>query len=485
MYDEEFVLDTQEGMELLLTGTYDIISGSSYLGTMMILYEAAKGPDFFTRDIGGGKSLSTENRYDESRKMNGNAKTFWQTIYLAIRNTTLLIENIDYVKGDIETLRRIKGEAYAIRGLCYFDLMRLFARPPMFSCTWGTQYQDKFKWGVPVIRNVKMGTDILDYEIRRETADYSYGYIVDQLERAVELLDGRGKTNGRVDDAAARALLMRAYLYMQRWDDVITLGEEWMTKHNGNYHMIDYDSYPTTYYQKYNTESVWELGYTTSDNISGSSVNGWVRKETINKPGHPDDGKTVISSGYAKLGLTWGNATRGMDFLKYYADDVRQYLICDLDTNNFPEWKTIRKYVGDPYHGIHNIPLVRLPEIYLTLAEAYANKNNMGKATEYASLVSQPRRKAAASVTSASNVLDERRREFILEGHTFWDYHRTNRNISNRQVIEVQNDATITFVSSTRVVYPIPYAEMMANVAMRDQQNEGYGGFVFEIEQEE
>ncbi len=488
-YDSEQILTTTDGMEALLTGLYDILSGRYYYGSHMYLYEAAKGPDFFTRNVSGGSSYNYETRYSESSLLNGNAKASWLAIYSLIRNATLLIDNIDEVPtSDTETHRLIKGQAYALRGLAYFDLMRLFAYPPIFSCTWGSRYDERFKWGVPIIRDVETGSDIFDYEIRRETADATYGYIIEQFEKASSLLGSRPTGRGLINPAAVKALRMRVLLYMEKWSDVITLGEEWITEYDGQYSMLSAESYPENYYAAHNSESIWELDYSTSDNLGSNSLNYWVRKPTYQMPGDERDGTVSQNVGYAKLALSWGHTNNGLDFLTNYANDVRQYLICELGIENLPDYRGIRKYVGDPFHYVHNIPMVRLPEIYLTLAEAYYMTGDTGMATEYTSRVSEPRRKAAASITSVNNILNERRREFILEGHTYWDYFRTGRNLTNRQIIENSTVATISFGSpsgrSYRVVYPIPLAEMNANPAIRDQQNPGYDPWVFGTEEQ-
>lgn len=488
-YESKQILTSDDGLEALLTGLYDIMSGRYYYGEHMYLYEAAKGPDFFTRNVSGGSSYNYETRYAESSLTNSNAKTSWLTIYSLIRNATLLIENIDEVPTSETAIHRnMKGQAYALRGLAYFDLMRLFAYPPAYSCTWGSRYDERFKWGVPIIRDVETGTNIFDYEIRRETADDTYAYILEQLEKASLLLGSSDVERGRVNPAAVKALRMRVLLYMERWNDVITLGEEWMSEYDALYSMIPGESYAENYYKAHNSESIWELDYSASDNLGSNSLNYWVRKPTYQLPGDERDGTVSQNVGYAKLALSWGHSNRGLDFLMNYSKDVRQYLICELGIANHPDYKGVRRYVGDPFHYVHNIPIVRLPEIYLTLAEAYYMTDDTGMAAEYTTRVSLPRRFAAASITSVSNILNERRREFILEGHTYWDYFRTGRNLTNRQIIENITTSTISFGSpsgrSYRVVYPIPLAEMNANPAIRDQQNPGYDPWVFGIEED-
>jgi len=482
------VLTTQGGMELLLNGSYSEISSRYYYGALLYLYEAAKGPDFFVRNVSGGHSFYTENRYAESSYLNGNAKSLWLQIYKVVRNTSLIIDNIDNVAGDVETLRRIKGEAYALRGLAYFDLSRLFAYPPKFSCTWGTSYMDTLKWGVPIIPHSDISFNILDYEITRSTADETWEYILSQYEMSYALLKGRTTESGHINPAAVLALMMRCYLYMEKDDKVIELGNEWLEQYESQYSLLSYDSYPYQYYKAHNSESVWELEYTLTTNMSTNSINYWVRRPTYNEPGSYRDGQVSDNIGYAKLGLTYGNSVNGLENLQSYSADVRQYLICDLAIQG-KDYKSVRRYVGEPYHYLHNIPIIRLPEIYLSMSEAYYKKGSVTEATTMLSKLTLARRQANASITSVNHILNERRREFILEGQTYWDWFRNGRSITNRPVIEsISSSSTITFGSisglSYRAVYPIPLAEMNANPKIRGQQNPGYAPWEFGVEEE-
>ena len=483
-----FVLGTEEGMEILLNGAYAQMQSSGYYGGLLYLYEAAKGPDFFVRNVSGGYSFYTENRYAESSTYNGNARTLWVTIYNIIRNTTVLIETIDEVPGDTDNLRRIKGEAYALRGLAYFDLCRLFAYPPKYSCTWGSAYNESFKWGVPILESADMSYNILDYKVRRSTADVTWNYVAEQFENAGRLLEGHFADNGHAGAAAVLALRSRVALYMEDYDSVISLCKEWLRTYSSSYSMLDYDSYRSQYHKPFNSESVWEIKYTESDNLSSNAINYWVRRPTYNMPGNPLDGEVSENIGYAKLGLTYGNALNGYESMNSYSADIRRSLVCSMGING-KDYHTVRKYVGDPYHFVHNVPVVRLPEIYLNLAKACYMQGDVTGAVENLSVLTRVRRKADASVSSLNNILNERRREFILEGQTYWDFFRNGRNITGRPIMEsISSSASIKFGNPTglsyRVVYPIPLSEMNANEAIRDQQNPGYADWKFGVEDE-
>ncbi len=488
-YEADVIRNTENGMEMLLTGAYGLVSGRYYYGSVFYLVEAAKGPDFFVRNVSGGSSLYYENRYTLSSTTNGQSRMLWRDIYQVIRNATILIESIDDVPGDINNLRRIKGEAYALRGMAYFDLMRLFAYPPIFSLPGHSKYGEQFKWGVPILDDVQVGTDIYDYQIRRETAKDTYDYIVEQFEHALPLLEGKASTRGRVDHATAMALFMRVLLYMEQWEDVVDYGEDWINRYGHNYSILPYGSYVNNYSKPFNSESIWELIYTTDNNLGSNAINHWVRKPTIDIPGDPNDGKLKVDIGYAKLGLTFGHPNRGLDFLTLYPKDVRQYWICPLHIQEKPEYMTIRKYIGSPTHSVYNVPLVRLPEIYFMLAEGYFNMNDNVTASDYVSRVSRERRDAVIVVSTIDDILDEKRREYYLEGQTYFDHFRTARNLANRHIIESIASGSVNFGTTSsysyRSVYPIPLREMNHNPAIRDQQNPGYAAWVLAVEDDD
>ena len=488
--DGDQAVTTQKGLDLLLNGIYDDVSSHHYYGGILYLYDATKSPDFFMRNVGGGFSFYTENGYSTSSNINGNPRNIWLKCYNVIRNCTILLENINNASGTIEELRRIKGQAYALRALAYFDLLRLFAYPPKYSCTWGSSFSDTFALGVPIINSMAMAYDVKDHVITRSSADECWHMIADEMSKAVSLLEDTDTEDGHIGPAAALALRIRIALYMEDYQTVVTLGKKWLNEYEGNYSMLNYDSYPYQYYKPFNTESVWELKYSENDNLGGNAINYWVRKQTWNIPGSPLDGQVSKNVGYAKLGLTYGTPTSGLECMQTYPLDVRQYLVCTLGIP-FTDYKTLRRYVGDPYHNIHNIPVVRLPEIYFALAEAYYKRANVEAAREMLAKVTSVRRKDyAPKIDNLNDILDEMRREFMLEGHNYFDWFRNGRNITNRPVIGcITSSGTITFGVASglgiRVVYPIPLDEMTANRAIRTQQNPGYGSYSERVESED
>lgn len=486
-YEEKDLL-TKQGMTGLLDGVYDNFQSASYYGALIYGYEIAKGPDFFVRESSGG-TFERECRYAESTSSSGSANSAWTQIYKTIRTATDLIEKLEGGIPDMDeaTKDQYLGEAHGLRALAYFDLMRLFAWMPRFSIEGHEKYEERYKWGVPIIRTTDMAINPFKYKIRRETAEDTYKYIENEFKIAKAKLQGRQVESGHINYVAVCGLMARMYLYLEQWDDVIALGEEAIAAGSA-YDFIGYTSWNTNYYQSFNSENIWELVYTTTDNCGGSALNYVARKETFNNPGAENDGKVSKVLGYAAMGLF----PETQSLLKEQfdgVDDVRGYLICDLGVNANPEYRGCRKYVGSSYHFVYNVPVIRLPEVYLTVAEAYLHKGDVASADRYYKALRKARVQDLKGFGSATPdaalqmLLKERRRELIMEGHTYWDYFRRGAEFKREAAMENVRRRTVRFgIDGTsygrcQVIYPIPLSELEANKDIRDQQSPGYSTY--------
>ncbi|MBS2213334.1 RagB/SusD family nutrient uptake outer membrane protein [Carboxylicivirga mesophila] len=468
--DLDMFTDT-EGAQQALNGIYNEISDEDYYGRLMYAFEGSKGPDFYVEDT--GNRFQEENGYRESSTLDAYADAAWERIYSSIFLCNKMLSNIDNAEGEADELKRLKGEALALRGLAYFDLMRLFAYPPTFSIAGGDNYNDMYKWGVPLLLSQEDNSAASINPPTREEAIDCYIQILSDLNEAAQLLNGISASDGTISYQAVNALLARTYLYMGQWDNAIAAGEKAL----GGSSMLAYDNYTTSYYSAYNSESIWELQYSLADNLGSNSLNHLTRNPTIDIPGDPNDGKIADDKiGYAGYG---GNVYL-REVLNEVDGDVRQYLICD---NELGDDTGIRKYIGDGNHSVHNIYMVRLPEVYLTLAESYAEQGtNMTKAAEYMNYVYEARTNVVYTAPATTelliaDILKERRKELVLEGHTFWDHFRRAIPFQREAEGNVSNDVAYIDYTQPQVVYPIPMNEMEANPNIRNQQNPGYAPY--------
>ena len=471
--DEGEVFNTVENAQGALTGVYDKLSDPEFYGRHIQAYEAAKGPDFFVLSSSGNRS-EKENAYDETSSSAGYASDTWSKLYNTIKASILIIDGVGQAEGSEGEKGRIKGEALALRGLTYFELMRNFAYPPIFSFPGKAQYADKYKAGVPVVLTSEDLKRIEDKPEGRKDAKYCYEeVIVKDLIAARDLLKQYGGAQGKhISYAAVCALLSRVYLYMEKWDAARDAALEGLSATKSK--MIAASDYASTYYKPFNSESIWELEYIETDNLSTNSLNYLLRYLTVDKPGDPNDGKVESEIGYGAYGLqdAW------IDLIKEVPGDVRAYLVCK--TRN--KYNACRKYIGNP-HYLHNIYMVRLPELYLNLAEAYAELGS-NDAQEALNNVYEKRtgqKFDASGLDKAGlirSILKERRKELVLEGHTYWDYFLRAIPFDREPEECIYKNTSHIDYTRPQVVYPIPEQEMDANPAIRKEQNPGYSVYL-------
>ena len=148
-------------------------------------------------------------------------------------------------------------------------------------------------------------------------------------------------------------------------------------------------------------------------------------------------------------------------------------------------------YPADEYAFMHKCPtnasstiLMRLGEIYLLKAEAYAMTGDLDNATKYVNKIRERAgietiSKPATQEDMLDAVLDERRLELAFEGFRFWDLVRHDK---AKEVHDAMSDPTSPRydryfqmrrpLTEETILMPIPTVEMEANPSLT--QNPGY-----------
>jgi len=132
---------------------------------------------------------------DELRTLADNVDllTIWRYPFIGINRANAVITNVPSVADISDAARNeIIGEAYFLRALHYFNLVRLFGAVPIHTD--------------PV-------TSIEQVNAPKSSIEEIYALITDDLKKAIDLMDTEHRT-GRADKVAAWSLLSKAYLYM-------------------------------------------------------------------------------------------------------------------------------------------------------------------------------------------------------------------------------------------------------------------------------
>lgn len=449
---EKLVLNSVEKLDKLLTGTYNEISRNTYLGRVLYKRAAVKGTDFrFVQTTFNPREYELIGyKYEESANNSGSCEDLWRQSFKAINNLNLIINNIDAAEGNAAEKQEILGEAMGLRGMVYFDLARTFAYPWIRA---GASSQ-----GLPL----KLSSE--EIVVERSTLGQTYDQILSDLQTSLELLEENTWEQGStkyLTKTGVKAILARIYLYKQDWEKALKFAEEVIAA-RGEAYLMGLDSYV---FEDYNPESLFELSIT-SQNSLGS--NGLGAQFDMKDGGQGD----VIATGTF------------VDLLGDYEGDPRaQFLEEDKEGTQNAFIKYNNRSDGGGLSA-HNIPVVRLSEMYLIAAEAAAHGAGGGdsEALNFLNTLIQNRTTnfSAHQATETGEALkeriaQERRRELALEGHGVYDYIRRGKDI-NRPVDEHANtgvDVSNLDIQATdnRTICPIPASEIEASGM---EQTDGY-----------
>ncbi len=444
--------------------------------------------------------------YDKLVSTDGAAAYTWKWAYQLINNANNIISTIESAstKGISQNGKNtVDAEARFFRAYAYNMLGTLFG-------------------GVPIIR-VPISAPKTDYV--RASLDSVNALVAKDLLFSASYLPSIDNTNqARANKAMAQQLLAEAYLRMGRPADaevqcqaILSSGKfSLVTSRYGVKKALAGDPFADMFIygnqrrSQGNTEAIWVLqqenpttivggssgsaqqrrvwgaayyniaGLSICDSLGGRSIarlrlDNWVlyrlydnadmrnsrfnirRRYTYNDPAYP-----------AKLGQ-----------LVPYAGADTLYKICPSTT----KWGAFDPLDVFGYGMIKDIPIMRLGETYLLLAEAQFKQGGAHVNDAVATINTLRARSNAAPVTvaqlSLNFILDERARELLAEENRRMTLMRTG--MLAKRALRLNNDATsphpIVGLDSTSVnkqLLPIPQSEIDLNKDAKLDQNPGY-----------
>ncbi|MBR0223398.1 MAG: RagB/SusD family nutrient uptake outer membrane protein [Bacteroidales bacterium] len=388
--------------------------------------------------------------------------TLWDNYYNVIMRCNTFIENIDACEAssssDIAKKQDYTGQAYAVRALCYFDLARLYGQT--------YTYDNGASLGAVLITET-VGPK--EARLPRSTVAETYNQVLSDLAKAKELLS-RNTNLGHFNYWAARLLEARVYLYMGRNSEALAAATDVIS--NSPYRMVSGDGYANYWGREGDLESVLELLVSVQGDID--SDGGFY---TIYHNLWFDDanaGASLIPT------LKWRN------LFKDTPNDVRGQMI-QYDDPATGAKKTgeywLRKFIGNKDQGYtfrrNNPRVMRITEAYLIAAEAALAGGNTADASRYLNAVRKRADVTASDVTATKELIQiERQKEFIGEGHRFFDVMRTGGQFTSDLAADphdFRGGAAYTHTlkpGDTKAVMPISSDARVSYPEL--QQNPGY-----------
>lgn len=354
----------------------------------------------------------------------------WEKAYNVIANANNALKFIDKRQGvlDLISYRMIKGELLAIRAMLHFDLMRLYGYGNLANRT-----DKSTRLTIPYVKDY-------DKEITlQQTYDKTIELIINDLTNALGLLDDEpitGKYPADYYDAlnddgffsdrtfrlnyfAVKALLARVYMWegsdasialaRQEALDVIREGERLQL-----YQWITTDVVSTD--PIHSTEHITSLNIPAfTDRLSDYFLYNFLEGTAYNAIKLSEDGLEDI---YYETG-TGENA------------DYRLEKLFFRNSNGYYTPLKLAQDRSSGYLKLNRMPLIRLPEMYLIVAESYLRGANINL-TEAVSYLKTLREKRSNYIDISGYTRDELltclmneyRREFLCEGVTFFYFKR-------------------------------------------------------------
>ena len=440
--DAATAYDTSQKVGAAVVGAYARLDDSNLYGTDLILVPELLGEQGAGYTVWNGSFANYNQLYRRTQISTlSNAQGIWTQAYNAINQCNLILNNLSVVT-DAGQRAQYEGEARYIRGLMYFELVRLFAQ----------QYQaggGNTQPGVPINLVPVTNTEQADTKLARASVEDVYTQVLADLRGAMGLLPAQNVT--RASKYSAEAILARVYLQQGNYTMARSMADD-VIKNSG-------------------AQLAGTVGAVFANRNSAESLFE-IQQNDQNNAGTSNSGLATFFAGYSPTGDQTVLYGRGDVYIQpafvaqYGSTDVRgtddepalttQRLIYVSDGNNKTgRYRTIKwRTYGQ------NIPVARLAEMYLTRAEADVRSGNT---TSALSDINRLRNRSGATpltTVSLNDVLRERQLELAFEGFRIHDLKRTGRPVGT------------VAITSAPLVLPIPQREINNNSLLT--QNAGY-----------
>ncbi|GAB3163302.1 RagB/SusD family nutrient uptake outer membrane protein [Telluribacter humicola] len=439
-----------------LIAVYDALTGL-YGGPAAVMVPAYSADQVYPRAVVGRNTLTlftVEPTYTTQRsagRTNESPQQIWSSSYSGIEKANWIIAKVPDATMDETRKKQILGEAYFLRAFYHWMLTKNFGDVP--------------------VKTEPSTSEAKAYVGKSPKADV-YKQIYSDLDQALAagLPSFPAVEKGRPSKEAVNALYAKAALYNEDWATALEKAESVIN--SGKYKLLP------------NVLDVYD--YRTEDAARAENI--WAFETDPISPG----------TGHQLVGLTGPSGSAGVDYARtsfgsmfayqsffnsFDPTDKRRQLLDTTYVNRAgqvvpqrsitpitTEGVLIKKY-RDPVSTtstIVNIPILRLPDMYLIAAEAEARLNGATpKAYGYINAVRTraglPDLQAGLSKEAFIDaVLQERSWEFFAEGDRWYDLTRTDR------FLDVIPKATNSVYPNRPVqpkhkYFPIPQDEVNAN----------------------
>lgn len=424
---ENELFATPEGVEEGIYGVYSTMAADGLYGKQVSWYIPDILAQYYavTQSMQGGawEMANYEYEMDGARGM---CDVIWGNMYQAIGYANNVINSLnEKPETSMKLYKLYKGEMLGVRAFMHFDLVRLYA--PMVT----DRPEER---GIPYVR--KWESKVTPFSTIGEV----YQAVIDELKESACLLeDGEKETAKYAQEErfcqnreihfnvdAAYAALARVYWMKNDLDSAAVYAEKVIVSRQ--YSLADVTEVEgVTAGIIAVKEGIWGLyNMEIKENLAKTFYNyslGLLYPAADYKDWYPGTGMDN------DMRLGWFRVKKD----EPVSEQSRLYFLKLLDEENFLA-------PGVALKGKAGINLIRLPEMYLILAEAFLEKDPE-LATEYfdtfiisRGLVSLH---SKGKTVTLEDIMAERKKEFIGEGQEWFAMKRQNRNLKKPSSLEI------------------------------------------------
>jgi hypothetical protein len=456
------LFETEEDAEAAVNAVYSSLETADIYNQFM---EAIQSQGTDDAEWGFGRNTSNTNKlqmdkfeFDASSNL---ILRFWKVHYRNINRANIVIKRVAAMDINQELKNRFLGEAYFVRALMYFNLVRLYG-------------------DIPIVIEPTESLDGLN--VARSSTDLIYQLIIEDLTFSRNSLPLQYDTNnyGRPTKGAALGLLSKVYLTNKQFNESKNLAEEVINL--GIYTL--WANYIDVFDIRNENikESIFEIQFTsTGDAINSvsSSFQGFFKPPAQVLPPAPGE-----FSGFGDNPVT-------KNHFDIYTDGDKRKDVNVLFVPGAPSSVQFPYYVNkyqDPeavsvQDGGNNYYILRYADILLMYAESVNELD--GPNIEAYEAFNKIRRRAYGFPINSISTADltkgltkkqfhdslelERRREFAFEGQRRFDLLRWGK---LKDAVEGQDLSIV--VQDKHKLFPIPEQELIVNDLLTGHQNPGY-----------
>ena len=388
---------------------------------------------------------------------NSRVQKVWQQLYYGINRANIAIDNVPTIQMDTTLRSRLVRESKFIRALLYFDLVRLYG-------------------DVPLILHNPNSTNIDNLLIARTPAANVYSQIIADLEDATNLPKSYSTTDlGRATSGAAHTLLAKVYLTQQDWPDALT---QLNLVINGGYGYALFPNYYDAFQKatKNGVEHIFSVQFETNLGEANSTQYLSESFTSFNTGTFPIDIPVdtslynLFSAKDTRRSVTFYNtvykAATGLNVV--FNNAYTPYF------NKFVDY-SLSPLSSQSLSGV-NYPVLRYADVLLMYAEALNEQNGTPTTAAYNAINQVRTRAQIANLTPGlsqsafrDSIFLERRKEFIQEGHRWFDLVRQGGTVLVDALHKIPAKSA---ANSKNTLFPIPLVEIQQNSKLT--QNPGY-----------